>query len=105
MVLVPSAWLSELETKVIMLSPLCAKSPTQSSQALEKIIEASPDIILTSSPYFFMIFFILVKGREWSPVLPDIPPHSNPEYAPACFIDTLSCSISLKFQCYIHHFH
>ena len=112
----PTAWLSELETKVIkksnisvaitaeaksslckvlllpwmaMIQDLLVSSSMKSSQALEKIIGASPDIILTSSPEFFMIFLILAKGSEWGPVLPDTPPHSNPEYAPACLIFSL----------------
>lgn len=115
-VVTPSGWLSELETKVIkksnrsvaitaeVKSSLCkvlllpwmaifqdllVSSSMKSSQALEKIIGASPDIILTSSPDFFMIFLILARGREWGPVLPATPPNSNPEYAPACLISVL----------------
>lgn len=47
---------------------------------------ASPDIIFTSSPDFFIIFFILANGSEWRPVLPVILPLCIPEYAPACLI-------------------
>jgi hypothetical protein len=36
----------------------------KSSHAFENTIGASPDIIFTSAPDFFMIFLILAKGNE-----------------------------------------
>lgn len=73
----------------VVIQDLRVSSSMNISHAFENTIGASPDIIFTSSPEFFMIFLILANGSEWGPVLPDMPPHIvNPEYLPGCLIST-----------------
>ncbi|KAG1359584.1 putative LRR receptor-like serine/threonine-protein kinase [Cocos nucifera] len=75
----------------VTIHALCVSSSMKSSHALENTIGASPDIIFTSSPDLFMIFFILASGSEWGPVLPDTPPERIPEYVPACLMPIYRC--------------
>lgn len=71
----------------VVIQDLLVSSSMNNSHAFENTIGASPDIIFTSSPEFFMIFLILAKGNEWGPDLPVMPPHIiNLEYLPGCLI-------------------
>ena len=88
-----SLWSVLLFPCSVTFHDLWVNSSMNSSQAFEKIIGASPDIIFTSSPDLFMIFLILAKGNKCGPVLPDIPPFNIPEYVPACLILSFSFSI------------
>ncbi|KAM1258475.1 hypothetical protein ACFX2J_037911 [Malus domestica] len=71
----------------VVIQDLLVSSSMNNSDAFENTIGASPDIIFTSSPEFFMIFLILTKGNEWGPDLPVMSPHIiNLEYLPGCLI-------------------
>lgn len=84
-----SLWRVLLLPCMVTIQDLVVSSSMKSSHAFEKTIGASPEIIFTSSPDFFMIFLILARGNEWGPVLADKPPlSSNPEYLPACLMSS-----------------
>ncbi|RHN75228.1 hypothetical protein MtrunA17_Chr2g0318891 [Medicago truncatula] len=85
-----------LLASIAIIQDLLVSSSMKSSQAFEKTIGATPDIIFTSSLEFFIIFFILANGNECGPVLP-MPPFSIPEYAPACLILFLYFSLFLSW--------
>lgn len=67
---------------IAIIHDLFVNSSMNNSHAFENTIGASPEIIFTSSPDFFMIFFILANGSECGPVFQYI----TPEYAPACLM-------------------